>query len=75
MFEFHFVKHWRKLFKSKPVIVTFREIIEFTVARPSRNIKINLAFGKSSNKYDVDFNVNGSLLHNLSADGPCPAII
>ena len=45
---------------SKPDIVTCREIIEWAVARPSRVIKINRAFGKSSMRYFVDFNVNGS---------------
>ena len=45
---------------SKPDIVTCREIIEWAVARPSRVIKIKRAFGKSSMRYFVDFNVNGS---------------
>lgn len=71
---FHFVKHCRKSFRSKPVIVTFREIIECTVARPSRSIKINFEFGYNSDKYAVDFNENGSLLQSRSAGGPCPAI-
>ena len=52
---------------SKPDIVTCREIIEWAVARPSRVIKINRAFGKSSMRYFVDFNVNGSF-HTQKVD-------
>ena len=49
---------------SKPDIVTCREIIEWAVARPSRVIKIKRAFGKSSMRYFVDFNVNGSFSYS-----------
>ena len=52
---------------SKPDIVTCREIIEWAVARPSRVIKIKRAFGKSSMRYFVDFNVNGSF-HTQKVD-------
>ena len=51
---------------SKPDIVTCREIIEWAVARPSRVIKIKRAFGKSSMRYFVDFNVNGSFSYSKS---------
>ena len=45
---------------SKPEIVTWREIIEWAVARPSRVIRRKRAFGKRSIRYLVDLRVNGS---------------
>lgn len=45
------------------------------MARPSRTINKNLAFGNKSNTYDPIFNVNGSLLHKRGAGSPCFAII
>lgn len=54
---------------------TFLEIIECTVARPSRTININLELGNISAKYVADFNVNGSLLHSRGEGSPCRAII
>jgi len=56
------------------ILLTFLDMIECTVARPSRNIKINLACGKSSERYDADLKVKGSLLHSLGAGSPCLAI-
>jgi hypothetical protein len=55
-------------------LLTFLDMIECTVARPSRNIKINLACGNSSDRYAADLNVSGSLLHSRGAGSPCLAI-
>lgn len=49
--------------------------MECTVARPSRTMNINFAFGKSSRMYEPIFRVSGSLLHNLGAGSACRAII
>jgi hypothetical protein len=56
------------------ILLTCLDMIECTVARPSRNIKINLACGKSSERYDADLKVKGSLLHSRGAGSPCLAI-
>ena len=45
---------------SKPVIVTFRLMMECTVALPSLTMKRNLLLGNSSLRYCPDFNVKGS---------------
>ena len=45
---------------SAPVIVTFRLIMECTVALPSLTMKRNLLLGNSSLRYFPDFNVKGS---------------
>jgi hypothetical protein len=48
--------------------------MEWTVARPSLIIKMNLEWGNISAKYVVDFSVNGSLLQRRGAGDPWPTI-
>ena len=47
---------------SGPVIVTFRLMIECTVALPSLTMNRNLLLGNSSLRYFPDFNVKGSYM-------------
>lgn len=53
---------------------TFRDIMEWTVARPSRSMSTNLALGKMCARYERDFKANGSLLHRRGAGSPWPTI-
>uniref|UniRef100_A0A182NMY6 Smoothelin domain-containing protein n=1 Tax=Anopheles dirus TaxID=7168 RepID=A0A182NMY6_9DIPT len=65
----------KKLVRSNPVIVTLREMIECTVARPSRTMNKNLAAGNSSITYEPILSVSGSLLQRRGAGSPCLAMI
>lgn len=71
---FHLFRHCLGSLRSKPVMVTWRDMIEWTVARPSLIINKNLLFGNRCARYFADFIVKGSLLHSLSAGSPWPAI-
>ena len=68
-------KHPRYDLVSNPRIVTFLDMIEWAVARPSLIIKMNFELGKISRILLIDLNVKGSLLHSLGAVSPCLAII
>ncbi|TNN66446.1 hypothetical protein EYF80_023354 [Liparis tanakae] len=48
--------------------------MEWTVARPSRSMRTNLAFGKMRDRYERDFKANGSLLQRRGAGSPWPTI-
>lgn len=63
-----------KFLRSKPDMVTPRDMIELTTARPSRIISRKRALGNIFDSSIVDLRVNGSLLHNRRAGSACFAI-
>ena len=70
---FHRCRHPRKLFKSKPDMVTLRDMMLWTTARPSRINRTYLELGNNWARYTLDLRVNGSLLHKCGAGSPCLA--